>query len=105
MSEPYYKHHIFFCTNSRDNDRASCNDCGAQKLQEHAKLKIKQLNLSGRGNVRVNKAGCLDRCDEGPVAVVYPEGVWYTFVDEQDIDEICESHLVNGQPVERLRLK
>jgi (2Fe-2S) ferredoxin len=104
MSEQYYKHHIFFCTNSRDSDRKSCNDCGAQSLQEHAKLTIKKLNLSGKGNIRVNKAGCLDRCEEGPVAVVYPEGVWYTFVDTDDIDEICEKHLVNGQIVERLRL-
>jgi (2Fe-2S) ferredoxin len=59
---------------------------------------------SGRGGVRVNKAGCLDRCAGGPVAVVYPEGVWYSFVDASDIDEIVESHLKNGQPVERLRL-
>jgi (2Fe-2S) ferredoxin len=54
--------------------------------------------------VRVNKAGCLDRCAGGPVAVVYPEGVWYTFVDESDIDEIVEQHLAKGQVVERLKL-
>ena len=60
--------------------------------------------LAGPGGVRVNKAGCLDRCAGGPVAVVYPEAVWYTYVDPQDIDEIVESHLVNGQVVERLLL-
>ena len=54
--------------------------------------------------MRVNRAGCLDRCEEGPVCVVYPEGVWYTYVDEEDIDEIVESHLRDGRPVERLRL-
>ena len=54
------------------------------------------------GKVRVNKAGCLDRCAAGPVAVVYPEAVWYSYVDEHDIDEIVESHLKNGQVVERL---
>jgi (2Fe-2S) ferredoxin len=58
--------------------------------------------LSGAGRVRVNKAGCLDRCAGGPVAVVYPEGVWYSFVDDHDIEEIVESHLKNGQVVERL---
>jgi (2Fe-2S) ferredoxin len=52
--------------------------------------------------VRINKAGCLNRCELGPVLVVYPEAVWYTFVDEQDIDEIIESHLINGKPVQRL---
>jgi (2Fe-2S) ferredoxin len=54
--------------------------------------------------VRINKAGCLDRCAGGPVMVVYPQAVWYTFVDEHDIDEIIDSHLVKGQPVERLKV-
>ena len=54
--------------------------------------------------MRVNQAGCLDRCAGGPVLVVYPEAVWYTYVDHADIDEIIESHLQNGQVVERLRL-
>jgi (2Fe-2S) ferredoxin len=52
--------------------------------------------------VRINKAGCLDRCELGPVLVVYPEAVWYTFVDQHDIDEIIQSHLIEGKPVERL---
>ena len=53
----------------------------------------------------MNKSGCLDRCEEGPVCVVYPEGIWYTYIDEEDIDEIIESHVKNSQPVERLLLK
>ena len=52
--------------------------------------------------MRINKAGCLDRCELGPVMVVYPEAVWYTFVDKEDIDEIIQSHLIEGKPVERL---
>ena len=56
----------------------------------------------GEGRVRINKAGCLNRCELGPVLVVYPEAIWYTFVDEHDIDEIIDSHLLNGKPVERL---
>jgi (2Fe-2S) ferredoxin len=60
--------------------------------------------MSGEGKVRVNKAGCLDRCEQGPVCVVYPEGVWYTYIDEEDVDEIIDSHVKNGQVVERLRL-
>jgi (2Fe-2S) ferredoxin len=73
-------------------------------MQAHAKARIKKLGLSGKGWVRVNKAGCLDRCDEGPCIVVYPEAVWYTYVDEHDIDEIVDRHLVGGEPVSRLRL-
>jgi (2Fe-2S) ferredoxin len=62
------------------------------------------LGMSGEGKVRINKAGCLDRCEQGPVCVVYPEGVWYTYIDEEDVDEIIDSHVKNGQVVERLRL-
>ena len=74
------------------------------RVREYAKDKVKALGLAGPGKVRVNQAGCLDRCAQGPVAVVYPEGVWYTYVDEQDVDEIIEEHLVNGRPVERLKI-
>ena len=76
----------------------------AQRAQEHAKKRLKALNLNGPGKVRINKAGCLDRCDEGPVMVIYPEAVWYTYVDEHDIDEIVDSHLVQGKVVERLKI-
>jgi (2Fe-2S) ferredoxin len=65
---------------------------------------VKQLNINGVDGVRVNQAGCLDRCAGGPVLVVYPEAVWYTYVDNNDIDEIIESHLQNGKVVDRLRL-
>jgi len=102
----YYKRHIFFCTNDRgaDAERPSCNQCGSAKMREYAKKRMKELGLTGEGKVRVNQSGCLDRCEEGPIAVVYPEGVWYTYVDEVDIDEIIDSHLVNGKPVERLKI-
>ncbi|HEX6827698.1 MAG TPA: (2Fe-2S) ferredoxin domain-containing protein, partial [Burkholderiales bacterium] len=60
--------------------------------------------LKGPGKVRVNSAGCLDRCAEGPCVVVYPDGVWYTYVDKEDIDEIIREHLVHGRQVERLKI-
>ena len=63
---------------------------------------MKKFNLNGKSKVRVNRAGCFDRCGEGPLLVIYPEAVWYTFVDNEDIDEIIESHLKNGKVVERL---
>ena len=102
----YYQRHIFFCVNDRgpEADRPSCNRCGSQQMRDYAKGRIKQLGLAGQGKVRVNQAGCLDRCEEGPVCVVYPEGTWYTYIDEHDIDEIVESHLVNGKPVDRLKI-
>ena len=102
----YYKHHVFFCCNQRpaDDPRGCCNAKGASRVRDYAKQKIKELGLSGKDKVRINQAGCLDRCEEGPCVVVYPEAVWYTYVDRHDIDEIVEQHLKNGHIVERLRM-
>ena len=98
----YYERHIFFCLNQRGKGEACCADQGAQQAFDHCKKGVKAAGLAGPGQVRVNKAGCLDRCAGGPVAVVYPEAIWYSYVDTSDIDEIVESHLKNGQVVERL---
>lgn len=98
----YYQRHIFFCLNQRDNGQSCCADLQAQQAFDHCKAQVKALGLAGPGAVRVNKAGCLDRCAGGPVAVVYPEAVWYTYVDQADIDEIVTSHLRDGVPVQRL---
>lgn len=101
----YYAHHVFFCCNQRDgSERACCNNKGASKLRDYAKQRVKELGLAGKGQVRINQAGCLDRCEEGPCIVVYPEETWYTYVDEHDIDEIVEEHLRHGRVVERLKI-
>jgi (2Fe-2S) ferredoxin len=104
MPTPYYQHHVFFCLNERPEGEASCAHVGAREGFDHCKARIKKEGLAGPGGIRVNKAGCLDRCAGGPVAVVYPEGTWYTFVDASDIDEIVDSHLLGGRLVERLLL-
>ena len=98
----YYERHIFFCLNERKNGEQCCAHHGAAEGFDRCKMQVKAAGLSGPGKVRVNTAGCLDRCAAGPVAVVYPEAVWYSFVDNHDIDEIVESHLKNGRVVERL---
>lgn len=103
-TDSHFSHHVFFCTNKRANGEACCADHGVDEIRAYAKDQVKALKLSGVGKVRINSAGCLDRCDQGPVMVVYPEAVWYTFVDKEDIDEIIESHLKNGKPVERLKI-
>ena len=100
----YYRHHVFFCLNQRDNGEACCATHDPQAALERCKSRVKATGLAGPGGVRVNKAGCLDRCAGGPVIVVYPEAVWYTYVDQQDIDEIVERHLTCGEVVERLQL-
>jgi (2Fe-2S) ferredoxin len=102
-AQSYYQRHIFFCTNQRGDGEASCEQHRAGDAAAHCKQLVKAAGLNGPGKVRVNKAGCLDRCAAGPVCVVYPEAVWYSYVDAHDIDEIVQSHLVNGVVVERLR--
>lgn len=100
----YYERHIFFCLNQRDNGENACAQHGAQQGFDHCKMRIRTAHQDGAGKVRVNKAGCLDRCAGGPVAVVYPEAVWYSYVDNSDIDEIVDKHLIGGEIVERLVL-
>jgi (2Fe-2S) ferredoxin len=101
----YYKHHLFFCLNVREDGSACCTQHNAEAMFEYAKGKAKRMGLHGKGGpCRVNRAGCFDRCREGPVCVVYPDAVWYTYLDEADIDEILEEHLAHGRIVERLRL-
>jgi (2Fe-2S) ferredoxin len=100
----YYERHIFFCVNRRENGEDSCSNHDAEAGFDRCKARVKSEKLNGPGAVRVNRAGCMDRCAGGPVAVVYPEGVWYTYVDENDIDEIVDSHLKQGRVVDRLLL-
>src|SRR4051794_30699259 len=100
----YFKRHVFFCINQREDGQPCCGKYDALAAQKHAKRRVKELDLNGAGKIRINQAGCLDRCAEGPVLVVYPEGVWYTYVDTSDIDEIVDSHLVQGKVVDRLKI-
>ncbi len=104
MTTPYYKHHVFFCTNKREDGRQSCEDCNATAIRAYAKDKVKAAGLAVPGGVRINSAGCLNRCELGPVMVIYPEAVWYTYVDEEDVDEIIDTHLKEGEVVKRLLL-
>ena len=100
----YYRHHVFFCLNQRSNGEACCAQQNAQAAFDHCKARVKAEGLAGVGAVRVNKAGCLDRCAGGPVLVVYPDETWYSYVDASDIDEIIDAHLKGGRVVERLLL-
>lgn len=95
-----YTHHVFFCTHSRDDGTPYCQQHGSSALREYAKQRIKDLKLK---KVRINNAGCLNRCKLGPIIVVYPEGVWYQCKTEADVDEIIESHIQNGIIVKRLQ--
>jgi (2Fe-2S) ferredoxin len=103
-TDHYYQHHVFCCTNERPSGhpRGCCRERGAEPLRDYMKKRASALGL-GKA-VRINLAGCLDRCELGPVLVIYPEGVWYSYQTESDIDEILQTHLVAGERVERLLL-
>ena len=98
----YYDCHIFCCTNRREpgHTRGCCAEKDSEKLRQYMKDKAKEMGLI---KTRVNTAGCLDRCELGPVMVVYPEGDWYRYESEADIDAIL-SALKTGNRVQRLRL-
>ena len=100
---PYYRAHVFCCTNVRPEGhrRGCCQRRGSEPLRDYLKARTKEMGLK---DVRVNTAGCLDRCELGPTMVIYPEGVWYTYRTREDVDEILHTHLVGGARVERLML-
>jgi (2Fe-2S) ferredoxin len=100
-----FRHHVFVCENRRPDDdpRGCCAARGSAEVRDAFKGELARRGL--RGKIRANGSGCLDACATGPTVVVYPEGVWYGGVTAADVPEIVESHLVNGTPVERLRLR
>ncbi len=99
----FYERHVFLCTNERmaGHPRGCCKSRGSEKLRDYMKARAKEL---GFDKVRVNTAGCLDRCELGPTMVIYPEGVWYSVQTREDVDEILDTHLKNGGRVQRLML-
>lgn len=102
----YYTAHVFLCTNERPagHPRGSCAAHGSVKLRDYMKARAKEFGL-GTERIRTQQAGCLDRCELGPVLVIYPEGVWYAPRTKEDIDEILLTHLRDGNRVERLMLQ
>lgn len=98
----HFERHVFFCCNQRAKGETCCNNHGASDMLAYAKDRARKAGAPA--NVRINRAGCLGRCDQGPVMVVYPEAVWYTYIDAEDIDEIVDEHILAGRVVERLKL-
>lgn len=100
----FYRAHVFCCTNRRADGhvRGSCAARGGEKLRDYMKARAKELGLDG---VRINSAGCLDRCELGPTLVIYPEGIWYRATSTADIDRILTAHIVEGGRAHELMLR
>lgn len=100
----FYDRHVFVCCNRREagHPRGCCAEKDSEELRDYMKAKAKALGIK---KVRVNSAGCLDRCELGPNMVIYPEGIWYRPTSFEDVDEILQKHLIEGGRVDRLMLK
>ncbi|HEU0070143.1 MAG TPA: (2Fe-2S) ferredoxin domain-containing protein [Alphaproteobacteria bacterium] len=99
-----YEQHVFLCQNVRPDDhpRGCCSARGSVELLKYMTSQARKLGIK---DARINPSGCLERCEMGPAMVIYPEGAWYTFKTKEDIDEILQSHLIEGKPVKRLLLE
>jgi (2Fe-2S) ferredoxin len=97
-----FKRHVFVCINQRPakHRRGDCHSKAGSELHQALKTAVARAGL--RCEIRINKAGCLDQCSQGPLIVVYPEGVWYVQVGLDDVDDIVKRHLIGGEVVERL---
>lgn len=109
LTSDVYQYHVFFCLNIREPmngepTRQCCGGKSAINAHQHAKHRIKQLGLNKPGQVRINQAGCLERCEQGPCLVIYPQGTWYTYLDNSDIDTIIDTHILNGTVVTQLEI-
>jgi (2Fe-2S) ferredoxin len=99
----YFRAHLFVCCNRRPDGhaRGSCAARGSERLRDYMKARAKELGLAG---LRVNTAMCLDRCEQGPCLVIYPEGIWYKIETTSDVDAVLERHVLAGGRVPGLLL-
>lgn len=97
--EPF-RHHVFVCTQEKPEGVTSCPSNGSRKVLRALEAQVISQGLDN--DVQLSTCGCLGLCDEGPILIVYPEGVWYHKVREADVPEIVSSHLHDGRIVERL---
>ena len=93
------KNHVFVCVNCRDSERKSCGDKGLQ-----IRTKLVMLSKEDK-HVRINKSGCLDMCEKGPIILIYPENIWYKEVAIEDCDEIHLKSIKSSEVVSRLEIK
>lgn len=103
--EMVYSVHVFCCTYQRpETHRRGC--CGSKSAESLANYMCRRGMAKARGqSIRINLSGCLNMCEYGPAMVIYPEGVWYRYETEFDIEEIFDKYVLRGEPVTRLLIK
>ena len=100
----FYDKHIFVCVHARANNARCCAQSGALTLVEFLKKNLAPHRTNQPASIRVNRAGCLGRCELGPLLVIYPEGIWYRYRTEEDLKKIIQEHIINKKIVRDLWL-
>lgn len=100
----YYQKHIFVCTNQKESGKPCCANQGGKPFFSYLKDQLKSLDLFGPNKIRVSQSGCLGRCALGPCMVIYPDGVWYHYETQEDLDDIIHHHLMHEEVVQRLMI-
>ncbi len=100
-----YERHVFVCINERPpgHPKGCCHDKGSAEIRDLLKAELHRRGLSGA--VRANNSGCLDACAYGPSIVIYPDGIWYGKVKKEDVPEIVERTIINGEVIQRLLIR
>lgn len=95
--------HIFVCTSSRMTGVAKgfCHTKGSLEIIQRFTEKLEEEDIT---DVMVSNTGCFGICEKGPIAVIYPDNIWYGSLNADDVDEIVESHIINGKIVEKLEI-
>ncbi len=103
MQTAYFEFHVFVCCNRRadSHTRGSCAAQGSEAIRDYLKRRAQQLGLP---KLRINAAGCLDRCELGPAVVVYPQGIWYSIPDVVAAEEFLQAHLVEHHSATHLEM-
>lgn len=99
---PKFECHLFVCCNRREpgNSRGCCDPEGTEALRARFKSELEKRKLGPL--FRANKAGCLDQCEQGPVAVIYPQAIWYGKVKLSDVERIIDETMIGGRVLEDL---
>ncbi len=91
----FFKNHIFICTNVKQEGKCCGNEPASTELVKELKKLVKTSNLTGQGGIRISSSGCMGRCEEGPIAVIYPEGQWFNINDKKEREKIHQ--LINNK--------